>query len=653
MIILKIALILVCTRLFNNTTTRDSHIKLVHKDQVVDTKKFRCNECPAGFEMREELRIHSFIHFEGEIHHCFECNQIFKKKKLLTLHMKMHENPGFACEICNTLFKYKSNLKKHIKKGRCSKSVNNEVDVEKEAILARKQFVEITKNFGRSIIEYEDGEDFEEENVKKKRGRKRKFESLPNYRLNNEVEENSNFSEYTKELKKGEMSSGRPKRDRKIPIKISEGFNKESTKVNQKSKKDKVSEKAKNNTRTSSNMDIEIKSIKENSQEIFITQNSNESLVALNLHPQFELLSEDYNEEHYLDNIENSSEEYKFHRSSSKFKQNNLKASNFENSLEAQCSKSPHRYIKSSEFYKCDLCSFTTIKKSSLLSHIRHHVSSSRHKCKICSESFTSFEKLHKHSLKIHKKGAFGSAEYSKASIECEICNKIFSAERFSAHLNLHQTPKFQCDYCGILFRMKQALERHLKSKHESDRLMTCATCGKNYKKMSLKQHEETHNPVKIYVKCEICQKLMQMKNLKLHIELRHSDRYKEKKIVCECGKAFRYQKQLQKHIEQVHEKVNLGKNYPCMECDFVTTRMSDLRAHSFVHYSGPVFECKICELKFKTKKLLQIHSKVHLDGGLRKYPCSKCQNIFQTTGGRRKHELKVHGNEEEHHVNI
>lgn len=187
-----------------------------------------------------------------------------------------------------------------------------------------------------------------------------------------------------------------------------------------------------------------------------------------------------------------------------------------------------------------------------------------------------------------------------------------------------------------------------MQSRHERDRKYTCTTCGKSYKKISLRQHEETHNPIKIYVKCEICQKLMQMKNLKLHVELKHGDRYKDKNCVCECGKAFRYHKQLQKHREQVHEKVNIGnKSYRCVECAFVTTRLQELRKHSFEHYDGPVFECEICQLKFKTKKLLQIHSKVHLDMGLRQYPCSKCHCVFRTSGGKRKHEAKVHCSEE------
>lgn len=138
------------------------------------------------------------------------------------------------------------------------------------------------------------------------------------------------------------------------------------------------------------------------------------------------------------------------------------------------------------------------------------------------------------------------------------------------------------------------------------------------------------------------------MKNLKLHVDLQHGDRYKEKNCVCECGKAFRYQKQLQKHIEQVHQKTFLGREYCCLECDFITTRREELRKHSFEHYEGSVFCCKNCDLKFTTKKLLQIHSKVHLDKEMRKYPCRKCKTVFLTSGGRRKHELKVHVMEEE-----
>jgi len=301
------------------------------------------------------------------------------------------------------------------------------------------------------------------------------------------------------------------------------------------------------------------------------------------------------------------------------------------------------KVIKSSTglAYVCDLCGFSLEKKCDLLSHIRRHAAMSRHKCKVCLDTFNTRMLLHNHSLKAHGRGVIGSVEYSKSSAECDICGKRFSLERLKFHMRLHEMPNLTCDHCGRPFKSRTTLEKHIIGRHTSDRRYTCTTCGKSFKKLAvLKQHEETHNPIKIYVQCEMCNSMMLVKSLKLHMEIQHGNRYKERPHVCDCGKAFRYVKQLTKHVADVHESRSKGIIYPCSECDQVFTRRQDLRNHSFDHYAGQVYECSICSLKFKKKKLLTTHESTH---NPTQYPCPVCGIIFQTRGGRRKHKAKVH----------
>lgn len=462
--------------------------------------------------MREELRIHSFIHFEGEIHTCLDCGQIFKLKKLLTNHEKKHEVAKFVCRNCGQLFKYRSNLGKHLSKGRCKGPAEvilvPEPSPEEQAEIAKKQLIDMTVN----------------------------------------------------------------------PTKIKC----EPMKTNQKFK-------------------IEIVDTQE---QMFIIKSEVES--------------------------------------SPLIKQTNRRPS-------IKIRKTFPQAKSNQNFYECDLCDFDGQKKCQILCHIREHVRSQRHKCRTCSETFSTKMRLQNHSMKVHGRGVIGSVEYNKAS-KCPVCNRLFSEERMKFHIKLHETPNPSCDKCAKVFRNQSALEKHLISSHSTEKKFTCATCGKSFKKMTiLKHHEEIHNPIKIYVQCEICSTIMKVKSLKLHMAVQHGDRYKDRKHVCECGKAFRYEKQLDKHYKAVHEKVSRGIIYPCGDCTLVFNRRSELRIHSFEHFSGELFECE-CGMKFKKKKLLTIHSAVHNEIT---WPCELCTLVFKTRGGRRKHLARVHGREDKELIEI
>lgn len=544
----KILLIIDCTRLFPNKTTRDAHQKNIHQDQQVNTSFFKCSDCPLGFEMKEELRIHSFIHFDGIIHTCLDCNQIFKKKKLLNNHMKKHDVATFQCLSCKQMFKYRSNLGKHQKEGRCKGPVSDVKLVfpspEVEAEIAKQQLIAMTVNPTRVCISTVKDYIFtkiknEEEYETQDSTIFQSFITIDDFKDENECDEN--------------------------PLEDQENFEPE--------------------------IDLDMKSVKKE--------------IVRKTQP----------------------------------KRLNVR-------------KKPTLIIRKpiSSSYDCDLCEFTTDKKNKILSHIRHHASSMRHKCKTCSELFTTRMNLHNHSMKRHGRGVIGSVEYSKSSSECTICHRLFSEERLKFHKKLHDSPSFTCDKCAKRFRSQSALEKHFANNHLSDKKFTCTTCGKSFKKLTiLKQHEDIHNPIKIYVQCEICNTMMQVKSLKLHMEIKHGDRYAEKSHVCACGKSFRYPKQYEKHYEAVHQKVNRGIIYPCSDCDLSFNRRNELREHSFQHFSGKIFECD-CGMKFKKQKLLTIHLTVHKKN---RWPCDGCTLTFKTRGGRRKHQAKIHGQVVEEVVEI
>lgn len=520
---------------------RDLHQNKIHKDKQINTTFFKCTECPLGFEMREELRIHSFIHFNGEIHTCLECNQIFKRKRLLQYHMQKHDKPNFECKVCKQMFKYRSNLGKHQKLGRCKGIVEVPCKQlpEEEAEIAKQQLIDITVNPTRVNISA--------------------IKDYPVIRV--------------KELRSNSEITVLPANDQAVP--------------QEKEIKTRLIEELKLKDECFEILDVVV-------EEMPSIQDLNQQ-------------------------ITNSSHAKRLYQR-----------------------KNPNAVIKRpSLLYECDLCGFEARRKIEMVSHIRQHVRVMRHKCKTCSEFFSTRMLLHTHSLKAHGRGVIGSAEYSKSSAECEVCHRIFSEERLRFHMKLHDSLSlFTCDKCPKKFRSLATLEKHIMNNHLTEKKFTCATCGKSFGKLNvLKQHEEIHNPIKIYVQCEMCKTILLMKSFKLHMEIKHGNKYQEKKFVCECGKAFVYSRQLDKHQKAVHEKVNRGMIYPCTVCDQAFNRRHELREHSFDHHSGKTFSCS-CGMKFKSQKLLTTHSVIHKSLS---WQCESCPMSFKTRGGRRKHQAKVH----------
>lgn len=102
------------------------------------TPKLKCKKCPMKFLTVEELAVHEeAIHYEK----CDICNEFFKTKRMLNLHVKIHNpkkesecpecgkklnqsslvmhrkihenNPKFACNLCDKKFVQKVNFIQH------------------------------------------------------------------------------------------------------------------------------------------------------------------------------------------------------------------------------------------------------------------------------------------------------------------------------------------------------------------------------------------------------------------------------------------------------------------------------------------------------------------------------------------------------------
>jgi DNA-directed RNA polymerase subunit RPC12/RpoP len=92
------------------------------KEQKQNENKFQCQQCPKSFDTREVLRNHVKTH-EPKVK-CQTCNKKFSIQSL-RVHLKRHEKiRKFNCDHCSAGLDVKSHLIRHIWKHRSDKLFN-------------------------------------------------------------------------------------------------------------------------------------------------------------------------------------------------------------------------------------------------------------------------------------------------------------------------------------------------------------------------------------------------------------------------------------------------------------------------------------------------------------------------------------------------
>ena len=166
----------------------------------------------------------------------------------------------------------------------------------------------------------------------------------------------------------------------------------------------------------------------------------------------------------------------------------------------------------------------------------------------------------------------------STTDIKCDICQKTFPEQIFSAHQELHSENKVHpCKLCGKVFTTGDNLNWHNCNStinNQAERSFSCDICQLKCKQLSqLTIHKRIHTGEKLY-SCHICKK------------------------------SYYHNSSL---IE--HKRIHTGeKPYSCEICKMSFNHNSNLLQHKRIHTVEKQYSCNICKKSYNQRASLFQH---------------------------------------------
>nr|CAD7423583.1 unnamed protein product [Timema monikensis] len=320
----------------------------------------------------------------------------------------------------------------------------------------------------------------------------------------------------------------------------------------------------------------------------------------------------------------------------------------------------------------CNLCSFSTLRKDSLLTHRRTHMIENLYVCDICRKGFHRIGYLVKH-LKVHA---------GKEPLKCDICGLTFLLRnKLSYHKkNVHKkSTKILCTLCNKecanQFKWRQHMHFEtmctgtmdietitIKSEifpineptdmgvNEEDNLDSYSTEDPKFSKTSINNVKLLTNPIikvsqtgsSIYTTTTLLNSFPARKiKPKLSYSEVSNNIFTTKRVSCDvCFKSFRYASRLKLHM-QTHSKER--PELFCDLCSFSTLRKDSLSKHRKRHINENLYVCDICKRSFNERSDLVEHLNVH--AGKEPYQCDICGLSFLLGSKLSYHRKIMHGN--------
>ena len=212
-------------------------------------------------------------------------------------------------------------------------------------------------------------------------------------------------------------------------------------------------------------------------------------------------------------------------------------------------------------------------------------------------------EKLHKkRSNPKHSELSVSPSDPLNAEVKCEVDSEFTENSEYSELDQVHKEKSHPCLICNSTFDVKSALNKHVKSVHDGEKLLQCPSCDYNTLRTSaLKDHISAVHEEKKHFQCLRCNFSCGIKhNLNRHIRIVHENKKPRKKksnikdgelsasgplnlqIKCEVDNEST-ENSGSNELDLVHE----NKTHPCFICNIGFHAESALNKHNKSFHEG------------------------------------------------------------------
>lgn len=587
---------------------------------------------------------------------CTHCSKVYKDKRYLKEHLKIHLGVFHECEICGKKFTKKSNFRRHVEAHDDDTSIQCE---EEDTCMETEMFLTPNEENDKDISS--EGTDLVDKS--------KTLTELKPYAC----------SECDKSFKE--------KRYLTEHFRLHTGLNLHKCEICGKKFASKShfqrhveTHSSEINPHNDEEVDMEdIKLNPENDDDIKLDDDSLNSSTLANLHTCLEC-GKSFKEKRYL------TQHFKIHTGQNLFEceicgKTLTKKVNFIQHLHAHTLNDDSTDIQSNEFdgtsplsnsknqavlkpFVCSECGKSFKEKRYLAEHFRIHTGENLHQCRICEKKFTKKSHYKRH-VKTHP-GMITEFEDSLHSsnqvtdfntnfegsntkpFPCSECDRSFSDRgSLTTHFKIHTgIDLHECEICHKKFTKKPNFLRHVKS-HSGE--LSVGMLSENYVNKDLSGNSSTDILWKHDVyeakpfACSECDKRFSEKgSLSVHFRLHTGLNLHECEI---CGKKFTKKSHFNRHVE-THDganQYNSGKikPYPCSECHKSFSDKGSLSTHFRIHTGVNVRECDVCGKRFTKNYNFLRHTRTHT--GDRPYLCTFCGKGFSENNSLARHVKNKH----------